>query len=350
MRAVAHSPSLPGGGKRVVVAVPDSSVDLSGLRGIVADLSCRRRGLRYRLQCLVRRLGLWSGSDIIVPRSAAGRSVVRPVLPAIAVLLAIATAATALVVRFDQTAGQSPVSGMPTAERATVTAKDDQSALALNPAVDPGRDDSGGSSAGSTSLPGQPGEAAPLGQVLGESAAPVAVAHGDADARSEAVLAIRAPATVPAPTLAPTVLPPVDTPTPPPSAVTTRVESKAKGARAAVSPVAPGVFVAAWARAWAEQRVGDYLAHYASDFSGNSHTKASAWRDERRQRVSAPSAIRVEVSDFEVIRASDRSAEVRFVQDYSADHYSDRVLKYLSLRRSGDTWVITREWSELPRG
>ncbi|MGB0713281.1 MAG: L,D-transpeptidase Cds6 family protein [Gammaproteobacteria bacterium] len=338
MRAVAHSPALPGGGKRVVVAVPDSSVDLSGLRGIVADLSCRRRGLRHRIQCLVRRLGLWTGSEVIVPAINPGRPSIAPLLSLLAVMLAVTTASTALVVRLDQTGGVEPAStntrAMPMAGNPSPVSAHQQAQAPVPPSST--MDDARVSDEAVAQPIPTPARVPALNQLIAASN------HGDLDALPQLAWVVQAPA----PVLAPHVV------TDPMSPSQPELPRIAAGDGSLSSNVvdSPETFVLNWASAWSGQRVEEYLSHYAPDFAGGRYDSAQAWRAARRDRLTAPDTISVDVSRFELIRGDRNSAEVRFIQAYSADHYSDRVFKYLSLRRSGERWMITREWSELPPG
>lgn len=100
-----------------------------------------------------------------------------------------------------------------------------------------------------------------------------------------------------------------------------------------------------WADAWSAQDVNGYLAAYAADFEPGGGMSRSAWQNLRRQRVSAPSQIRVSVRDPEIVRLSDGAARVSFLQIYESDTYADRTNKVLELRRDGGQWLITREYS-----
>jgi Flp pilus assembly protein TadD len=102
-------------------------------------------------------------------------------------------------------------------------------------------------------------------------------------------------------------------------------------------------FVLDWAAAWSRQDVDAYLAHYAEGFRPASGTSHTVWRDQRRERLMRPKSISVEVSELEVIPQDARHVQARFVQDYRANHYRDRVTKTLDLMREGGEWRIVRE-------
>ena len=104
-------------------------------------------------------------------------------------------------------------------------------------------------------------------------------------------------------------------------------------------------FVLDWAAAWSRQDVDAYLSHYAEDFRPASDTSHTVWRDQRRERLMRPRSISVEISELEVIPQDAQHVQARFVQDYRANHYRDRVSKRLDLMLEGDEWRIVREIS-----
>lgn len=143
--------------------------------------------------------------------------------------------------------------------------------------------------------------------------------------------------------------------TPPPAAPPAREPAPPATAEPAPKPVPP-VFseadrravlaaVDAWARAWSAQDVDAYLATYADDFVPDGGMSRSAWAELRRQRLTAPSFIRVQVLDPEVEPLGPDRVRVRFRQVYESDTYSDRVTKVLELRRDATGWRIVREVS-----
>ena len=104
-------------------------------------------------------------------------------------------------------------------------------------------------------------------------------------------------------------------------------------------------FVLDWAAAWSRQDVDAYLSHYVEGFRPESGASHPVWRDQRRERLMRPSSISVEISELEVIPQDAQHVQARFVQDYRANHYRDRVSKRLDLMLEGDEWIIVRELS-----
>lgn len=104
--------------------------------------------------------------------------------------------------------------------------------------------------------------------------------------------------------------------------------------------------VTAWAHAWSEQNVPAYFDAYGDDFSPASGQSRSAWEHERRQRITAPSSIQVQLSNFKFKRLDDAHSRVSFTQRYRSDNYRDSVRKTLELRYEHKDWRIIRETSD----
>ncbi len=121
-------------------------------------------------------------------------------------------------------------------------------------------------------------------------------------------------------------------------------------ATAAPPPAAPSsddvaAAVRDWASAWSAQDVDGYLNRYASSFQPSNGASLSSWMRYRRERLTAPSFIRVDISDLDVRMNGARSATATFMQRYRSDNYEDRVRKTLSMALTTDGWQIVREES-----
>lgn len=136
------------------------------------------------------------------------------------------------------------------------------------------------------------------------------------------------PASAPAPAVKPTAPPPAPSPAPvaaAPSAGTAEVESA----------------VRAWAAAWSKRDMGDYLAAYTADYSGQSGSR-KAWEQDRRDRIASRKQIKVELADLRVTVEGDQ-ATAKFKQVYSSDALSVNSRKTLQLVRSNGRWLIKQE-------
>jgi|GEM_PF-1258049 len=106
----------------------------------------------------------------------------------------------------------------------------------------------------------------------------------------------------------------------------------------------PEAALQSWARAWSAQDVDAYLAMYSSEFVPDDGASRSAWVAERRDRVSAPASIDVELSNIDISRRGDQ-ARVRFDQRYQSNSYQDRETKALLMIQGAEGWQILREGS-----
>jgi tetratricopeptide (TPR) repeat protein len=100
--------------------------------------------------------------------------------------------------------------------------------------------------------------------------------------------------------------------------------------------------VRAWAKAWSSQDVEAYLGTYAKDYAPEGMER-SAWESLRRDRISKPAQIKVEVDELEIAQDGNK-ASASFLQHYQSDRYRDSGRKTLSLERQQDgAWKITAE-------
>ncbi len=101
--------------------------------------------------------------------------------------------------------------------------------------------------------------------------------------------------------------------------------------------------VHAWAAAWSAQNVDKYLSAYAEDFRPADGESRSAWAQTRRERVSAPSSIKVALSEISVKMNDNNHASVHFKQTYSASHLHSKGRKTLNMVKVDGKWQIQEE-------
>jgi tetratricopeptide (TPR) repeat protein len=102
--------------------------------------------------------------------------------------------------------------------------------------------------------------------------------------------------------------------------------------------------IRAWAAAWSRREVRSYLAAYTPDFIGQSKSRGT-WEQERTQRITGRSFIKVDVSDFVIIVKGDK-AEARFRQSYDSDTIKNVGRKTMNMERSPTgQWLIKSELS-----
>ncbi len=98
-----------------------------------------------------------------------------------------------------------------------------------------------------------------------------------------------------------------------------------------------------WATAWAGKNPDGYLAAYSKSFKPDDGTSRSAWSATRRERITTPKRIKVEVLGASVDMVSTTEAKVTFRQAYSSDALQTRSRKTLTLNKEGGSWLIVRE-------
>ncbi len=103
------------------------------------------------------------------------------------------------------------------------------------------------------------------------------------------------------------------------------------------------IAVEKWAKVWSDQDVNAYLASYSSTFKTPKGESRSAWENLRRDRISAPKSIKVELSDIKVTMESNTQARVTFRQNYRASHLSQRTGKTLVMINTNGQWLIEQE-------
>ncbi len=111
--------------------------------------------------------------------------------------------------------------------------------------------------------------------------------------------------------------------------------------------------VESWARAWSNQDVEAYLAHYSPDFKVPGGMSREGWEAQRRDRLTRPSSITVELTGFQNVGFNKgfmggrerQLVRVQFRQKYSSDTFSDEVDKELQLELVDLTWKIITETS-----
>ena len=97
-----------------------------------------------------------------------------------------------------------------------------------------------------------------------------------------------------------------------------------------------------WAGAWAGKDVDGYLAAYAPDFKPASSGGRAKWENQRRERISKPESISIEIEGL-TVKQKKGKAFVSFTQHYrSSIHKSDDSKTLVLAQRDGE-WRIVEE-------
>ena len=101
--------------------------------------------------------------------------------------------------------------------------------------------------------------------------------------------------------------------------------------------------IISWAKAWSAKDVDKYLASYGAGFKPAKNESRKVWEQTRRERVSKPANINVEVSNYKITMIDDNNAKASFKQTYKADGKPIRTDKTLILQKEGSNWYIEQE-------
>ena len=113
---------------------------------------------------------------------------------------------------------------------------------------------------------------------------------------------------------------------------------------AAEAGEAIGKHVHDWAAAWQNKAIDDYLKHYAPDFQPAGKLTHADWLAQRRQRLSRPGAISIEIDKLQIQQSGD-TASARFLQTYRVDAQTLTDRKTLELVLRDGRWLILREYT-----
>jgi Flp pilus assembly protein TadD len=101
--------------------------------------------------------------------------------------------------------------------------------------------------------------------------------------------------------------------------------------------------VSNWAKAWSAKDLDKYFASYADSFKPAKSESRKAWEQTRRERVSKPASINVEIANQKITLDGSDSAKVTFKQFYRAGGKPIRTDKTLILKKVNGAWLIDQE-------
>ena len=98
-----------------------------------------------------------------------------------------------------------------------------------------------------------------------------------------------------------------------------------------------------WAKAWSSKDLDKYFDSYATNFKPAKGESRKAWEATRKDRVSKPASISVEIANQKVSLDGTDNAKVTFKQTYSAGGKPIRTNKTLILKKTSGAWLIDQE-------
>ena len=104
--------------------------------------------------------------------------------------------------------------------------------------------------------------------------------------------------------------------------------------------------VMAWAKAWSSKNVDKYLASYADNFQVPEGKSRSEWEKTRRERISKPKNINVDLLNLQLKLDDATHANAKFKQSYRAGGVAMKTNKTLVLKKSSGKWLIEQELTD----
>lgn len=107
-------------------------------------------------------------------------------------------------------------------------------------------------------------------------------------------------------------------------------------------------FIEQWRRYWENKELEAYIGCYSEDFKSRGMDRKE-WRYLKQGLNETYKNIKVNITDAEIsLKDGGKKAEVSFLQDYQADHYSDKGSKRMLLTREEGKWkIVAEDWRPL---
>jgi tetratricopeptide (TPR) repeat protein len=102
----------------------------------------------------------------------------------------------------------------------------------------------------------------------------------------------------------------------------------------------------AWAEVWSKRDAEGYLAFYGKDFKVPGGRDRAQWEAERKDRLTRPEFIKVELDKIKITLEGEKDAaraRVSFHQAYASNIVKSKDKKTLILEKQGDAWKIVEE-------
>lgn len=98
-----------------------------------------------------------------------------------------------------------------------------------------------------------------------------------------------------------------------------------------------------WAQAWSSKNLDKYFSSYGESFKPAKGESRKSWEQQRRERITKPSKITIDIANINVTSIDANNAKVKFKQTYRADGKPIRTTKTLVMKKDGDNWFIEEE-------
>jgi len=99
-----------------------------------------------------------------------------------------------------------------------------------------------------------------------------------------------------------------------------------------------------WSNAWSSQDPETYLTFYADKFNPPKGLSRQSWEQQRRVRLRKPTFINVSIQSPKVELLSERTARLKFNQNYRSNRFQSVVVKTLLMEKVNGSWQILKEY------
>lgn len=100
-----------------------------------------------------------------------------------------------------------------------------------------------------------------------------------------------------------------------------------------------------WKSSWENKDIEKYLSFYIDDYSSKYFNNHELWKNDRKKRIENKSSIEIKITDLNITFNIEKNetANIKFIQNYKSEKYSDEVVKIIVLIKENFSWKIFSE-------
>ena len=100
-----------------------------------------------------------------------------------------------------------------------------------------------------------------------------------------------------------------------------------------------------WKSSWENKDMKKYFSFYIDDYSSKYFNNHELWKNDRKKRIENKSSIEIKITDLNITFNIEKNetANIKFIQNYKSEKYSDEVVKIIVLIKENFSWKIFSE-------
>ena len=100
-----------------------------------------------------------------------------------------------------------------------------------------------------------------------------------------------------------------------------------------------------WKSSWENKDMKKYFSFYIDDYSSKYFNNNELWKKDRKKRIENKSSIEIKITDLNITFNIEKkeTANIKFIQNYKSEEYSDEVVKNILLIKENFNWKIFSE-------